>query len=101
MASPHIAGVVALLSWAADPELIGDIDGTMALLSQTADPLYHRSCREQCSTEFPELHLRLWDGRRLRRGNHRPGWGTNHPVVDGNADGGILAPGQSMEVELS
>lgn len=37
MAAPHVAGVVALL-WSANPELIGDIDATEALIRQTATP---------------------------------------------------------------
>jgi serine protease AprX len=37
MAGPHVAGVVALL-WSADPDLIGDIDATEALICQTAVP---------------------------------------------------------------
>jgi subtilisin family serine protease len=37
MAGPHVAGVAALL-WSADPDLIGDIDATEALICQTAVP---------------------------------------------------------------
>jgi len=37
MAGPHLAGVVALM-WSANPALIGDIDGTEAILRQTARP---------------------------------------------------------------
>jgi hypothetical protein len=37
MATPHVAGVVALL-WSADPTLIGDIDATETLICQTARP---------------------------------------------------------------
>ncbi|MEV0649301.1 S8 family serine peptidase [Phytomonospora sp. NPDC050363] len=37
MATPHVAGVVALL-WQANPELIGDIAGTEAILASTATP---------------------------------------------------------------
>ncbi|MCZ7567884.1 MAG: S8 family serine peptidase [Ardenticatenaceae bacterium] len=37
MAGPHVAGVVALM-WSAQPALIGDIDRTEALLTQTARP---------------------------------------------------------------
>ena len=37
MAGPHLAGVVALM-WSANPTLIGDIDGTEAILRQTARP---------------------------------------------------------------
>ncbi|MFV2086090.1 S8 family serine peptidase [Micromonospora sp. LOL_021] len=35
MATPQVAGVVALL-WSAEPELIGDLDGTARILRQTA-----------------------------------------------------------------
>ena len=35
MAGPHVAGLVALL-WSADPDLIGDVDGTESLICQTA-----------------------------------------------------------------
>ena len=38
MAGPHVVGVVALL-WSADPSLIGDIDRTEAILTETAQPL--------------------------------------------------------------
>ena len=38
MAGPHVAGVVALL-WSADASLIGDIERTERLLTQTATPL--------------------------------------------------------------
>ncbi|HET7143887.1 MAG TPA: S8 family serine peptidase, partial [Anaerolineales bacterium] len=37
MAGPHLAGVVALI-WSAQPELIGDIDGTEQLIMDTAQP---------------------------------------------------------------
>jgi len=38
MAAPHVAGVVALL-WSAEPDLIGDIDATEALLRRTTAPV--------------------------------------------------------------
>ena len=44
MASPHLAGAVALL-WSAAPSLVGDIDATRALLDGTADR--HREL-DQC-----------------------------------------------------
>ena len=47
MAGPHVAGVVALL-WSADPTLIGDIEGTAALLCQTAVP---RPVENVCTAE--------------------------------------------------
>ena len=37
MATPHVAGVVALM-WSANPALIGDIDRTRRILRDTADP---------------------------------------------------------------
>ena len=37
MATPHVAGVVALL-WSARPELVGDIDATRAILEESANP---------------------------------------------------------------
>lgn len=37
MASPHVAGVVALI-WSANPDLIGDIDQTERILNQSAQP---------------------------------------------------------------
>ena len=38
MASPHLAGVVALI-WSANPDLIGQIDETEAILRRTARPI--------------------------------------------------------------
>jgi subtilisin family serine protease len=38
MAGPHVAGAVALL-WSADPALIGDLERTKAILTETAQPL--------------------------------------------------------------
>lgn len=37
MASPHVAGVVALI-WSANPDLIGDIETTRKILAETAQP---------------------------------------------------------------
>jgi len=47
MATPHVAGVVALL-WSADPALIGDIDATERLICQTALP---RPVENVCTVE--------------------------------------------------
>ena len=38
MAGPHVAGVVALL-WSANPDLIGDIEQTERIITETAQPL--------------------------------------------------------------
>ncbi|RAJ46261.1 subtilisin family serine protease [Kitasatospora sp. SolWspMP-SS2h] len=43
MATPHVAGAVALL-WSAAPSLIGDIDGTRALLDQGARDVDDTHC---------------------------------------------------------
>ncbi|MFC8597836.1 S8 family serine peptidase [Isoptericola sp. NPDC057191] len=43
MATPHVAGAVALL-WSAAPSLIGDIDGTRALLNQGARDVDDTHC---------------------------------------------------------
>ncbi len=37
MAGPHVAGVVALI-WSANPRLIGDIERTEQILTETAQP---------------------------------------------------------------
>jgi subtilisin family serine protease len=46
MAGPHVVGAVALL-WSAQPSLVGDIDRTEQLLTQTADP-YTGSTSDGC-----------------------------------------------------
>jgi subtilisin family serine protease len=43
MASPHVAGAVALL-WSYAPSLVGDIEGTRALLDATAKDVNDTSC---------------------------------------------------------
>ena len=48
MAGPHLVGVVALL-WSANPALIGDIDRTEQILTETARPL-SGSAASECSS---------------------------------------------------
>jgi subtilisin family serine protease len=48
MAGPHLVGVVALI-WSAQPDLIGDIDGTEQLIIDTAKP-YTGSTSPGCFT---------------------------------------------------
>ena len=39
MAGPHVAGLIALL-WSANPDLIGDIDRTEKIITETAIPTF-------------------------------------------------------------
>jgi len=54
MATPHVAGLVALL-WSANPALIGDIDATEDLIRETATPksLSYVCTAEEASQEDP------------------------------------------------
>jgi subtilisin family serine protease len=54
MASPHIAGVIALI-YQAKPQLIGDVDGTEALINRTATHMNSSACSS--SGTFPN---NLW-----------------------------------------
>jgi subtilisin family serine protease len=100
MASPHVAGVVALL-WSADPELVGDIEATMSLLSQTAEPMFTAdTCGGNNGTDHP---------------NNTFGWGMvdafaavtealagnqTVPWLELFPAGGVIPPGSSMEVKV-
>lgn len=53
MASPQVAGVVALL-WSARPELIGQIDKTTEILEKTAKPIFSsKPCGDVAGTITP------------------------------------------------
>lgn len=53
MASPQVAGVVALI-WSARPELIGEIDRTIEILKKSAQPLTSReTCGGVSGTKIP------------------------------------------------
>jgi subtilisin family serine protease len=54
MATPHVAGVVALL-WSARPELAGDVDATRAVLLAAANPAVTVDPPERCGG------LNSWD----------------------------------------
>jgi subtilisin family serine protease len=51
MAGPHVVGVVALV-WSAQPSLIGNIDRTQQILTDTADP-YTGPMDDCTGTEIP------------------------------------------------
>ena len=52
MASPHVAGAVALL-WSAVPSLIGDIDLTEQILLKSADPVPSAECGTSTTAVSP------------------------------------------------
>jgi subtilisin family serine protease len=100
MASPHVAGVTALL-WSADPSLIGQIENTMWALQQTADPQFTLDgCGGNTGTSHP---------------NYTFGWGivdaynaisttlsgdVTVPWLSVTPMGGVIAAGDSMEIML-
>ncbi|MCA9992314.1 MAG: S8 family serine peptidase [Ardenticatenaceae bacterium] len=98
MASPHVAGTVALI-WSAQPALVGQIEDTMWLLSQTATPLY---TLDGCGGDTGSSHP-----------NHTFGWGLVNADaavanaagiviswLDVNPAGAIIPAGQSAEITL-
>lgn len=101
MASPHVAGVVALV-WSADPELIGQVDQTMWLLQQTATPLYTTDgCGGDTPTSYPNntYGWGLVDAATAvsvtLSGDLTPSWATMDPA------GGVVAPGETITVEIT
>ncbi|GIV75703.1 MAG: hypothetical protein KatS3mg050_0097 [Litorilinea sp.] len=52
MASPHVAGAVALL-WSAQPALVGDVDRTQDVLLKSADPVALGECGDASSPTVP------------------------------------------------
>ena len=59
MAGPHVVGAVALL-WSADPALIGNIDRTEQILTNTAQP-YTGSTSTGCfQGDVPKRRVWIW-----------------------------------------
>ena len=74
MATPHVAGVVALM-WSANPALIGDLDRTWRILRDTATPVPSPDGDPTVpsATCGPQQPHRRRPRQRLRRRPHRPG----------------------------
>lgn len=62
MATPHVAGVVALM-WSANPALVGDLDRTRQILRETAAPAEpsYASATDRCDTDANILGAGLVD----------------------------------------
>ena len=71
MAGPHVVGVVALL-WSAQPKLIGNIERTAQILTQTAKP--YRGAAQSSGGIFP-----------ICADDHVPSNVTGYGVVDAYA----------------
>jgi subtilisin family serine protease len=67
MAGPHVVGVVALL-WSANPALIGDIDRTEQILTETAKPYNQNFGVPECGD-----------------GNRRPDNAVGYGIIDAYA----------------
>ncbi len=68
MATPQVAGVVALM-WSANPDLVGDLDRTRQILRSTATPVQADQRGDNCGGE---RNGRRRPGRRVRRRQSHP-----------------------------
>lgn len=100
MASPHVAGSIALL-WSAVPELIGQVEQSGWLLQQAADPqTTNEGCGGDGPTDVPnntfgygilDVHAAVV---LAESSSVSPDWLTVNPL------GGVVSPGESMDIEV-
>lgn len=101
MASPHVAGAIALL-WSANPALVGQVDLSGWLLQQSAEPKY---TDEGCGGDLPtDLPNNTWGYGRLDAyaavnlalaGGFHPEWLMVSPLT------GVVPAGGSQDVTLT
>jgi PKD repeat protein len=101
MASPHVAGAIALL-WSANPELIGQIDLSGWLLQQSALP---KTTTDGCGGLPPDaVPNNTWGWglldiyaavEKAQAGGITPEWLTVTPLA------GEVAPGESQDISLA
>ncbi len=101
MASPHVAGAIALL-WSSNPELVGQINLSQWLLQQTAEP---KTTTEGCGGDLPTaVPNNTWGWGRLdiyaavtaaRAGGITPDW------LSADLMSGVVEPGGTTLVTLA
>ncbi len=93
MASPHVAGAVALL-WSAAPDLIGQIDTTGWVLQQNAFPLYtSEGCGGDGPTDLPNNTFGYGRLDILAAVNAAMNDAYTLPWLNVDPSGGVLLPG--------
>lgn len=101
MASPHVAGAVALL-WSADPELIGQIDTTAWVLQRNAFPLYTtQGCGGDTPTSLPNNVFGYGRLDILAAVTATQSGVDTLPWIELDPSGGIVAPAAAMPVDVT